>query len=47
MEFEVFIGVTVKNTVCWDVMPCGVVENYRRTIHHHCEGSVWCSSNSY
>jgi len=27
MEFEVLRGVTMKNTVFWDVMPCGVVEN--------------------
>jgi hypothetical protein len=42
MEFEVPRGVTMKNTVFWDVMPCGVVENqsFRGTIHYHCEGSV-------
>jgi len=27
MEFEVLRGVTMKNTVFWDVMHCDVVEN--------------------
>jgi hypothetical protein len=27
MEFGVLMGVRMKNTVFWDVMPCGVVEN--------------------
>jgi hypothetical protein len=26
MEFEVLRGVIMKNTVFWDLMPCGVVE---------------------
>jgi len=48
MEFEVLRGVTMKTTVFCDVMPCGVVENqsFSGTIHHHCEGSVWSSSDS-
>lgn len=27
MGFEVIREVTMKNTVFWDVIPCGVVEN--------------------
>ena len=48
VEFEVLRGVTMKNAVFWEVMPCSVVENqsFRGTIHHHCEGSLWCSSNN-
>jgi hypothetical protein len=37
VRFEVFMAVTMKNAVFWDIMPCGSCKNQRfgGTYHLH------------
>jgi hypothetical protein len=42
VRFEVFMAVTMKNAVFWDVMPCGSSKNRRfgGTCHLHHQGDI-------
>jgi hypothetical protein len=50
-RFEVFTAVTMKNTVFWDVMPCGSCKNRRfgglHRLHHQNDKNRWTRNKSH
>jgi hypothetical protein len=50
VKFEVFMGVTMKNGVFWDIMPCGSCKNRRfggtQRLLHWCDKNRWTTNNA-